>query len=107
MLKSIGSCLNTQKSPKSKSLSAQKFAEYFKSINYPNTVFYQADEDVLYFTERFVNTEIQIMFSELDNEITINELMRAIKQLHNGKSGGPDRLLNDFFSHGTHVLPKY
>ena len=46
------------------------------------------------------------MFSELDNEITINELMRAIKQLRNSKSGGPDRLLNEFFSHGTHVLPR-
>ena len=27
--------------------------------------------------------------------------------LNSGKSGGPDRLLNDFFIHGVATLPKY
>ena len=47
------------------------------------------------------------MFSELDEEISIEEIKTAIKQLKNNKSGGPDRLLNNFFSCGTDVLPEY
>ena len=32
---------------------------------------------------------------------------KAIKQLKSGKSGGPDRLLNEFFIHSTEILPRY
>lgn len=49
-------------SRKSKSLSAEMFANYFKAINDPNEVFFQPDEDVLLFNERYVNGKIQIMF---------------------------------------------
>ena len=34
------------------------------------------------------------MFSELDVEITREEKIKSIRQLKNGKSGGPDKLLN-------------
>ena len=88
---------NAQKHPESRSLSAQKFGDYFKAINDPNTAFYQADEDVIFFNERYFQSEVQIMFSELDEEISIEEIKTAIKQLKNNKSGGPDRLLNEFF----------
>ena len=91
----------------SQSLSAQKFYEYFKTINDPDSVFYQADEDIIHFNERFLKSELQVMFSELDNEITINEIIKAIKQCKPNKSGGPDMLLNEFFLHGIHVLPPY
>ena len=37
------------------------------------------------------------MFAELDAEISEEEIVKAIKMLNSGKSGGPDRLLNDFF----------
>ena len=98
---------NAQKHPESRSLSAQKFGDYFKAINDPNTTFYQADEDVIFFNERYFQSEVQIMFSELDEEISIEEIKTAIKQLKNNKSGGPDRLLNEFFSCGIDVLPEY
>ena len=98
---------NAQKHPESRSLSAQKFGDYFKAINDPNTAFYQADEDVIFFNERYFQSEVQIMFSELDEEISIEEIKTAIKQLKNNKSGGPDRLLNEFFSCGIDVLPEY
>ena len=35
------------------------------------------------------------------------ELRKAIKQLKNGKSGGPDMLLNEFFIHGVNELLHY
>ena len=83
--------------PKCSNLSATDFANYFKSINNPNDPFFQSDDDILYFNERFLNSEIQIMFEELNRSITQEEIMRAIKQLKNGQSGGPDKFLNDFF----------
>ena len=36
------------------------------------------------------------MFAELDVEISEEEIVKAIKMLHSGKSGGPDRLLNSW-----------
>ena len=87
-----------------KSISANRFAEYFKAINNPDDAFFQPDEEVIYFQERFLDSEIQVMFSELDVEITREEILKSIKQLKNGKSGGPDQLLNNFFIHGQHVL---
>ena len=47
------------------------------------------------------------MFSELDEHISEQEIVSAIKKLHSGRSGGPDRLLNEFFIHGIGILPKY
>ena len=32
---------------------------------------------------------------------------KAINQLSNGKSAGPDKLINEFFVHGKHVLLPY
>ena len=40
---------DTQKHPESRSLSEQKFADYFRAINDPNMAFYQADEDAIFF----------------------------------------------------------
>ena len=47
------------------------------------------------------------MFSELDESISLSEISIAINQLSNGKSAGPDRLINEFFIHGKHVLLPY
>ena len=47
------------------------------------------------------------MFSELDEEILVEEIKKAIKQLKTGKSGVPDRLLNEFFLYGIDILPTY
>ena len=38
------------------------------------------------------------MFSELDEPISLSEISIAINQLSNGKSAGPDRLINEFLS---------
>ena len=87
-----------------KGLSTNTFSEYFKSINNPESVFFQPDKDVLYFQQRFFDSKIPVMFSELDVEITREEIIKSIRQLKNGKRGGPDKLLNEFFTHGQYVL---
>ena len=39
--------------PKSKNISIVDFEDYFKAINNPEDPFFQPDEDILYFNERF------------------------------------------------------
>ena len=38
---------------------------------------------------------------------TVEEITRAINQLKNGRSGGPDKFLNEFFIHGSFALIPY
>lgn len=88
----------------SNSLSADLFAEYFKAINNPDSQFYQADEDIIEFDRRFLNTETQVMFAELDVEITRQKIAKGMRELKTWRSGGPDRLINEFFIHVCKVL---
>lgn len=80
------------------------FEEYFKSVNNPSDPFYSPDEDILYFNERYVNNEFSIMFEDLNLNFSEDEILRSIKQLKTNKSGGPDRIINEFFIHGKHIL---
>ena len=50
---------------------------------------------------------MEIIFDELNTTITETEMRKEIKQLKNGKSGGPDMLLNEFFIHGVNELLLY
>ena len=46
------------------------------------------------------------MSDELNVDITSNEIQKAISQLKQNRSGGPDGFLNEFFIHGaTELLP--
>ncbi|MCG8048238.1 MAG: reverse transcriptase family protein [Candidatus Thiodiazotropha endolucinida] len=80
------------------------FEVYFKSVNNPSDPFFSPDEDILEFNERYVQGEINIIFDELNLKFSENEIIKAIQQLKTGRSGGPDRLINEFFIHGKHVL---
>ena len=73
------------------------FEEYFKSVNNPSDPFYSPDEAILYFNERYVNNEFNIMFEDLNLNFSEDEILRSIKQLKTNKSGGPDRIINEFF----------
>lgn len=85
-------------------IALSSFEEYFKAINNPADPFFAPDEDILYFNERYVNDEFSIMFEELNLNFSQNEILQSIKQLKTNKSGGPDKLINEFFIHGKHVL---
>ena len=89
------------------SISSSRFADNFQAINNPTDHFYQADEDVVFFNDRYINGEFQIMFEELNGEISYLEIQKAVKQLRNGASAGPDLFLNEFFKNGTDTLIKY
>ena len=51
--------------------------------------------------------EFQVMFDELNVPITLDEIKRALKQLRNGASGGPDLYINELFKNGSDVLLNY
>ena len=62
----------------------------------------------VHFNDRFFKSEIQILFAELDVEISEEEIVKAKKMLNSGKSGGPNRLLNSWaaisFGADLHLL---
>ena len=85
------------------SIDASKFSEYIVD---PNDRFYQY-EAILYFNERYVKGEFQVMFEELDIPISFEEIKKGVSQLRNGSSAGPDLFLNEFFKNGTNGLISY
>ena len=92
---------------KSNNLNASNFTEYFKAINDPESNFYQPDDDIIYFNERYLNGELQVMFDELNCDVTNSEILKACKELSLGRSGGPDCVLNEFFKYGIDHLICY
>jgi hypothetical protein len=80
-------------------VSSKEFANYFKSINNPDSIFFQPDEDVIYFNERYLKGEFQIMFRELDEPNSDSEI-KACKELRNDRAGGTDFYINEFFKYG-------
>ena len=83
------------------------FEENLKAVNNPEDPFFQVDEDIVHFNERFVRDEFQVMFHELDSDVSLEEINKGIKQLKLSKSAGPDNYLNEYFIHGNTVLIPY
>ena len=80
------------------------FQNYFMAINNPGDHFFNPDEDIIYFNDRYVKNEFQTMFSELDLVIEEAEIYNAINQLKSGRSSGPDGLLNESFIPGKQYI---
>ena len=89
---------------KNTSVPLSSFEQYFSAVNNPADRFYNPDEDVLYFNERYESNEFSIMFAELNLPLVLQEILKAISQLRTNKSAGPDKLLNEFFINGKEVL---
>ena len=73
------------------------FEANFKSVNNPLDPFFTLHEDVIHFNERCVTDEFCITFGELNVNFSHDEVLKTIKQLKTNKSGGPDRLIDEFF----------
>ena len=83
------------------------FERYFKAVNSPVSQFYVPDDDIVLMNDRYIRGELDVMFDELNLPLTRDEILKAIKQLKNNKSAGPDKLINEFYVHGSHVLLPY
>jgi hypothetical protein len=57
-----------------KNITADMFSKYFKAINNPDDPFYQADEDIIYFNDRFMRQELDVMFEELETPMNFDEI---------------------------------
>jgi len=57
------------------------FTEYFKSVNNQDYRSFQPDEDIEYFNQIFLNSELNVMFAKLDVAFTSSELDKAISEL--------------------------
>ena len=89
---------------KSTSVPLSSFEQYFRAVNNPEDRFYNPDEDVIYFNERYERNEFSVMYEELNLSFSHQEILKAIAQLRTNKSAGPDKLLNEFFIKGKEVL---
>ena len=89
------------------SITSEEFENYFKGLSDPGDPFYVADEDIRQSNEQYENGRFQILFEELNIPIQMEEYRKALKQLRNSKSAGPDLLLNEFFKHGSDALNTY
>ena len=89
------------------SITSEEFENYFKGLSDPGDPFYVADEDIRQSNEQYENGRFQILFEELNIPIQMEEYRKALKQLRNSKSAGPDFLLNEFFKHGSDALNTY
>jgi hypothetical protein len=87
-------------------ISCKQFAEYFQCVNNPDDPFYCPDDDIVEHVELIAN-ECQGMFEELNQTISVDEILCGIKQLRVNASGGPDGILNPFLIHGKDVLVPY
>jgi len=92
---------------KSPDIPVSSFEEHFKAVNNPEDPFFQVDEDIVHFNERFVRDEFQVMFHELDSDVSLAEINKGIKQLKLSKSAGPDNYLNEYVIHENTVLIPY
>lgn len=73
----------------------------------PTQYFFQPEDYILDFSERYMKGELQIMFEELNIEISNHELLKASKELSLGKAGGTYFVLNEFFKYGIDILIYY
>ena len=90
MQKNTGSYLKNQLHNQSRRIYLQIILmTIFKAINNPSDPFFQPDDYIVYFNEHFLKSEMEIIFDELNSTITETEICKVIKQLKNGKSGGP------------------
>ena len=63
---------------KSPTIPLSSFEENLKAVNNPEDPFFQVDEDIVHFNERFVRDEFQVMFHELDSEVSLEENNKGI-----------------------------
>ena len=56
--------------------------------------FFQPDDDAVEFNERYLNGELQLMFDDLNSDISYAEIFKACRELSIGKSGGSDFVSN-------------
>ena len=98
-----GSKKSNEKCP----IDTKELYNHFLSLSDPEGDFFTADSDISESIENLIMDDITAAFDELNVPFSLTEVLNAIKQLKNGKAGAEDLLLNEFFIHGSDILPHY
>ena len=78
-------------------LNTKDLYNQFLKLSDPEDDFFNADPDVCNDVECLIADDISCVFEEFNDAIASEEVFKSIKQLKNGKSGGNDLLLNEFW----------
>ena len=98
LLDKLDSNTNTGES----NLTADEFYGYFKSLNYPEDVSTQADDDIYEYLNENLNNDT--MFEKLNNTLDVDEVKNAIRELKTGKAAGHDLIINELYINASEVL---
>lgn len=64
-------------------------------MNNPEGNFYNPDEDVSSFYERKLKGRVQVVSNKLDIPLSVEEILKATKQLSSDKAAGPTDCLTN------------
>ena len=98
---------NPTKKDASYIISNTEFTDFFMKLSDPGDEFFTADENVKEELASLLSEELECAFTELNVEISADEIKNAIRALQPGKSSGEDLLLNEFYIHGHETLSPY
>lgn len=90
------------KSAVSNGISLEDFREYFANLS--NDILQGTNEDAENFCDNHDFNDSNCAFEELDQPITITEILTAIKLLKAGKAMGSDSLMNEYFIESMDIL---
>lgn len=84
----------------------EEFISFYKKLNKADTAYSNKQQNI---TQEFETLKSNINFSvsgESNNEITCEEMIKAIKLLKNGKSASSDLISNEMLKNSTTALIK-
>ena len=94
-----------KKKNNSKQISLEAYHEYFSKLG--NDIFQSQNEESEEFSANHDFNDVNSVFPELNNYITVEEVIKAVKQLKKGKSGGNDLLINEYFIESCDILSSH
>ena len=98
LLDKLDSNTNTGES----NLTADEFYGYFKSLNNPEDVSTQGDDDIYEYLHENLNNDT--MFEKLNNTLDVDEVKNAIREIKTGKAAGHDLNINELYINASEVL---
>ena len=88
-------------------ISTGEWYNHFMNLANPDGDFFVADADISHEVRLLIESDFIDLFQELNIPISSDEIVKAIKDLKNGKCGGDDLLINELFIHGRDSLCQY
>ena len=92
---------------KTHDITTTEFYDYFVRISNPGADIIVLESDDMNDNVQMYEAgelEVHVLYEELNTHVTLEEVVKAIKQLKCGKSAGLDLLLNEFYVYGCEML---